>query len=67
MCGFLIIVLLCIGTYYHSKHHGCHPNKSDRTYQDAFDIVRERYARGDINSEEFIERQETLREGKSNK
>ena len=67
MCGFFIIVLLCIGAFYHCKHHGCHSSKSNRTHQDALDIVRERYARGDINSEEFIERQEALREGKSKK
>lgn len=60
MCGFLIIVLLAIGAYYHCKPNGCHPHKSLSSHQDALDIVRARYARGEISSEEFNERKKNL-------
>lgn len=67
LCGFLILVLLCISFYYHCKHNGCISYKSERTHQDALDIVRERYARGEISSEEFIERQKILEERETKK
>ena len=59
MFGFLI-VLLCIGVYFHCKQNGCHSHKSGGCHQDALDIVRERYARGEISSEEFNERNKAL-------
>lgn len=54
----ILIVLLCIGAYFHFKQNGCHLHKS---HQDALDIVRARYARGEISSEEFNEREKALR------
>lgn len=66
MFGFLFIVL-CIAAFFHCKHHGCHGYKSERTHQEALDIVRERYARGEISSEEFIERKKNLEEGGTKK
>jgi len=57
---FLLIVLLCIGAYFYSKQNGCHPHKSVGSHQDALDIVRARYARGEINAEEFNERKKAL-------
>lgn len=59
MFGFLI-VLLCIGAYFYCKQNGCHPHKMVSSHQDALDIVRARYARGEISSEEFNERNKTL-------
>ncbi len=66
MCGFLII-LLCIGAYFHFKQNGCHLHRSLSSYQDALDIVRARYARGEISSEEFNERKKALELGGSKK
>lgn len=61
MFGFLI-VLLCIGAYFHCKQNGCcFHNRSSS--QDALDIVRARYARGEISSEEFNERKNALESG----
>ncbi len=60
MFGFLI-VLLCIGAYFHMMQNGCcHPHKRLSSHQDALDIVRTRFARGEISSEEFNERKKTL-------
>ncbi|TGE31150.1 SHOCT domain-containing protein [Desulfosporosinus sp. Sb-LF] len=59
MFGFLII-LLCFGAFLHCKHTGCHPFCSVNSHQNALDIVRERYARGEISSEEFNERKKAL-------
>lgn len=60
MFGFLI-VLLCIGVYFHRKQNGCcHPHTPNNSHRDALDIVRARYARGEISSEEFNERKKNL-------
>lgn len=59
MCGFLI-VLLCIGAYFYCKQNGCHPRNLVSSHRDALDIVRARYARGEISSEEFNERKKAL-------
>lgn len=59
MCSFLI-VLLGIGAYFHCKQNGCHPQKLVSSHRDALDIVRARYARGEISSEEFNERKKAL-------
>jgi len=59
MLAFLI-VLLCIGVYFRCKQKGCHSHILVSSHQDALDIVRTRYARGEISSEEFIERKKTL-------
>lgn len=60
MFGFLI-VLLFIGAYFHVKQNGCcHPRKIVSSHQDALDLVRTRYARGEISSEEFNERKKIL-------
>lgn len=59
----LLIVLLCIGAYFHCKQNGCHFHKLVSSHQDALDIVRIRYARGEISSEEFNERKKVLEEG----
>lgn len=56
-----LIVLLCIGTYLHYKQNGCcHPHTSKSSHQDALDIVRARYARGEMSSEDFNDRNKTL-------
>ncbi|OLN29704.1 SHOCT domain-containing protein [Desulfosporosinus metallidurans] len=59
MFGFLL-VLLCIGAYYYYKQNGCHSHNLANSHPDALDILRARYARGEINSEEFNERKKTL-------
>ena len=59
MFGFLL-VLICIGAYFYCKENGCHLHSS---HQDALDIVRARYARGEISSEEFNERKKALELG----
>lgn len=60
MFGFLI-VLLCIGAYFHCQKNGCHPHhKMVSSHQDALDTLRARYARGEISSEDFNERNKTL-------
>ncbi|SPF38708.1 putative lipoprotein [Candidatus Desulfosporosinus infrequens] len=56
----LLIVLLCIGAYFHCKQGGCRCNKLVSSHQDALEIVRTRYARGEISSDEFNERRKTL-------
>jgi len=58
----LVIVLLCIGAYFHCKQKGCgcHPHTPKQSHRDALDIVRARYAQGEITSEEFNERNNTL-------
>jgi uncharacterized membrane protein len=57
---FLLIVLLCIGAYLHCKQNGCQHHNSVSSHRDALDIVRVRYARGEISSEEFNERKKAL-------
>jgi uncharacterized membrane protein len=60
MFGFLI-VLLCIGAYFYFKQNGCcHSHASNNSHQDALDILRARYARGEISDEEFNERKKAL-------
>ena len=60
MFGFLIVVL-CICAYFHCKQNGCcHPHTLRNSHRDALDIVRARYARGEISSEEFNERKKAL-------
>jgi Predicted membrane protein len=59
MFGFFII-LLCIAAYYHCKETGCHFHNSVNSHPDALEILRTRYARGEINSEEFNERKKAL-------
>lgn len=57
----LLIVLLCIGAYFHFKQNGCcHTHTPKNSHTDALDIVRARYARGEISSEEFNERKKAL-------
>jgi uncharacterized membrane protein len=57
----LLIVLLCIGAYFLYKKNGCcHPHTPKNSHQDALDIVRARYARGEISDEEFNERKKAL-------
>ncbi len=55
-----LIVLLCIGAFFHCNQNGCHRYKLVSSHQDALNIVRTRYARGEINSEEFNERKKAL-------
>lgn len=60
MLGFLI-VLLCIGAYFRCKQNGCcHAHTPKKSHQDALDVVRARYARGEISSEDFNEREKNL-------
>lgn len=61
--GFLLIVLICIGAYFYFKHEGCCSHGSASSQQDAIDILRARYARGEISSEEFNERKKGLEWG----
>lgn len=56
----LLVILFCIGAYYHCKESGCYFNKAADPYPDALDILRARYARGEIDSEEFNERKRAL-------
>jgi uncharacterized membrane protein len=60
--GFLFIVL-CIAVYFYHQKHGCYFYEKVNSHRDALDIVRERYARGEISSEEFNERKKVLEEG----
>ena len=60
---WFLIVLVCIGAYIICKQHGCHSYNSLGSHQDALDIVRARYARGEISSEEFNERKKNLESG----
>ena len=57
------MVLLCIGAFFHFKHKDCPIHRSAGSHQDALDIVRARYARGEINTEEFNERKKALEDG----
>ena len=58
---FFLFVLLCIAAYFHCcGRNGCHTHKLASSHQDALDIVRARYARGEISSEEFNERKKAL-------
>lgn len=60
MFGFLII-LLCIGAYFHFNKNGCcQAHTPKNSHRDALDIVRALYARGEISSEEFNERKKNL-------
>lgn len=63
MFGFLFI-LFCVAAYFHYQHHGCNLSQKFNAQRDALDIVRERYARGEIDSEEFNERIKILKEGR---
>lgn len=56
----IIIILFCIGAYYHCKETGCFFHNSGNFHPDALEILRTRYARGEIDSEEFNERKRTL-------
>ncbi|AFM41191.1 putative membrane protein (DUF2078) [Desulfosporosinus acidiphilus SJ4] len=62
---FFIFILICLIAYfsYHHDKHGCLPYQGNNRTQNALDILRERYARGEINSEEFNERKKILEEG----
>ena len=58
---FFLIALLCIGAYFRCKQNGCcHAHTPKNSHRDALDIVRARYARGEISSEEFNERKKAL-------
>ena len=59
MFGFLI-VLLCIVTYFYYRQNGYSLHPSKGSYRDALEIVRVRYARGEMSSEEFNERIKAL-------
>ena len=63
MFCFMILVL-CVAAYFHYRHHGCDFSQKFNAQRDALDTVRERYARGEIDSEEFNERMKTLNEGR---
>ncbi|HZK53957.1 MAG TPA: SHOCT domain-containing protein [Desulfosporosinus sp.] len=58
----LVLILLCIGAYLHYKQQacGCHPHTPKQSHGDALNIVRARYARGEMTREEFNERNKTL-------
>lgn len=57
----ILIVLLCIGAYFHCKQNGCgHAHISKNSHRDAVDILRARYARGEISTEDFNERNKAL-------
>ncbi|MDQ7095993.1 SHOCT domain-containing protein [Desulfosporosinus sp. PR] len=62
MLGLLLIVF-CVGAFFHYHRNGCYFQQTVNNHQDALGIVRERYARGEINSEEFNERRRALEEG----
>lgn len=66
MCCFLIVLLIIIA-YFHCKQNGCHSQWGINTQKDAMEIVRARYARGEISSEEFNERKERLSNGGNKK
>lgn len=61
--GFILIVLICIGAYVYFNQNGCCAFRSASSHQDAIDILRARYARGEISSEEFNERKKGLEWG----
>lgn len=63
---FIILILLVIGVIYlfqqqnqRSSVFSEHPQSRDHS-RDALDILRERYARGDISEQEFNERKKVL-------
>jgi putative membrane protein len=58
---FLVILILICGVLYYYYYH--QDSKFESSHHNAIDIVRERYARGEINSEEYHERIKTLESG----
>lgn len=56
----ILIILFCIGAYFHCKETGCPFHDSANSHPHALDILRTRYARGEIDSDEFYERKRTL-------
>lgn len=61
MIGLIVlVVVLIIKTSKDSHSH--HPNQTKQTNDQAISIVKERYARGEISKEDYLELIETLKE-----
>lgn len=67
MGGFgslLVLVLVGLGIYYFVKERDARPRSDDRdggrVRDSALDLLRERYARGEIDKAEFDERRREL-------
>lgn len=56
----LLFILVCIAVYFHHRERGYHLPNSANPHQEALDILRVRYARGEIGSEEYNERKKIL-------
>ncbi len=59
--GILFIVLLIAAVYYFSKSGGG-INFNQKSGQSSLDILNERYARGEIDEEEYEKKKRTLTE-----
>jgi putative membrane protein len=58
--GLIIVGIVLVITYF-TAGQGVGP--SNRSYSDPIQILRERYARGEIDTEEFEERRKILESG----
>jgi putative membrane protein len=62
--GILVLILIIIVAYFLVKHFTENKNKSNtfREKDNAIDILNERYAKGEIDEEEYLKRKKALRE-----
>jgi len=58
--NILFIALLICGIVYLSKNYSKHQTEEPKKHDEAMDILRKRYASGEINAEEFAQKKKDL-------